>query len=131
MGGLITRQTMNLLNNNELKYIDNFISISSPFNGDENANYGVEYSPIKIKVWNDIASNSYFLNNLYEKTLFENIKYTLIFGYEGNNSDGVVSIESQLRKESQKESIKIRGFNENHMSILNDNEVFKFINQII
>ena len=46
-------------------------------------------------------------------------------------SDGVVTIASELRPEAQEEAVLVRGFAENHTSILENQSVITLINQIL
>ncbi|MCP3852990.1 MAG: hypothetical protein GY694_22595 [Gammaproteobacteria bacterium] len=47
------------------------------------------------------------------------------------NSDGVISIESQLRLTVQQQIKFIRGFNEDHSSILESAEVSHVVNSLL
>ncbi len=61
----------------------------------------------------------------------------LLFGFKGTgkvageNSDGVVSIASQLKPVVQQEARLVRSFNEDHVSILQNGEVAALINKIL
>ncbi len=132
MGGLVSRNMINILSKDNYNYIDTFITISSPLSGDKQANDGVEYSPVVMPVWRDMAYNSEFSSQLYSTPLSKKINYYLIFGVKSDsNDDGVVSIPSQLRMEAQKEAKTIRGYNEDHTSILNSKEVSEYIYGIL
>ena len=50
---------------------------------------------------------------------------------DGQSGDGRVSLEKQLRSEAQKEARNIRGFNEDHISILNSKETAEYINTLL
>jgi pimeloyl-ACP methyl ester carboxylesterase len=131
MGGIVSRNIINILYEDEC-FVDTFITISSPLAGDSRANGGVEYSPVVMPVWKDIASNSEFLKDLYRTPIKDKLDYYLLFGFKSDsNDDGVVSIASQLRMEAQKEAKMVRGFHEDHMSILSSKEVSKLINNLL
>jgi hypothetical protein len=61
----------------------------------------------------------------------------LLFGFKGasrtagGNSDGVVSIASQLRHIAQERAHLVRGYNEDHVSILQNEEVLALVNQLL
>jgi len=137
MGGLTAKKYLDLLAIENDELIDTFISISTPWNGHAAANSGLKYSPLIIPVWRDMATNSDFISTLFETPLPSFTKYYLLFGYKGSsrtvdgNSDGVVSIKSQLRLDAQKEATLIRGFNENHNSILKNKELIILVNKLL
>ncbi len=136
MGGLISRAFINRERENVRSYsINPFISISTPWAGHAAARLGVEYAPAVVPAWNDLAPGSLFLQKLFYKKLPQNMRYCLLFSFKGHsrfadgNSDGVVSIASELRPEAQEEADLMRGFNETHMGILRDAGVSEFINR--
>lgn len=137
MGGLIARDYINRLKQKGDNYIDTFISISTPWGGHKSAETGLKYSPIVLSVWQDMAPNSNFLNKLLIPQLVSSTPFYLLFSYHGGNiieqqnNDGVVSIKSQLRYEAQEESKLVRGFDENHMSILRNKQVYSLIQNLL
>ena len=131
MGGLVVRS---FLGNPEFRFpaAKAFISISTPWEGDTMANTGVEYSPAVIPSWNDVRSNGRFIQSLFDQPLPRDLDYTLFFGHGGAysllrsaNSDGAITLASQLRPAAQAEARSIKGFNEDHVSILSSPEVFR------
>ena len=137
MGGLTSKKYLNLLSDENNELVDTFISISTPWNGHAAANSGLKYSPLIIPVWRDMATSSDFINVLFKTPLAKSTKHYLLFGYKGSssttdgNSDGVVSIKSQLRLDAQRGATLVRGFNENHNSILQSKDVSNLINKIL
>ena len=136
MGGLTSRRYLNLLAEDDDDLVDTFISISTPWSGHAAANSGLKYSPLIIPVWRDMATGSDFIADLF-KTPLNSTKHYLLFGYKGSsstadgNSDGVVSIKSELRAEAQVGATFVRGFNENHNDILNSKDVSKLVNKLL
>ena len=47
------------------------------------------------------------------------------------SGDGVIPLESQLRLEAQRQAVNIRGFNEDHTSVLQSSEAIKEVNQAL
>lgn len=134
MGGLVAKKYINLQIKNDTNVVSDLITISTPWSGHNGAKLGLEYAPDVIPVWNDMAPNSLFLQNLFKIDSTEDINHYLLFGYKGSslliseNSDGVVTLESQLRPEAQSGAYLLKGFNEGHLSILRNSELIKFVN---
>ena len=63
------------------------------------------------------------------------IAYHMLFGFHGGgpdgSGDGVVSLASQLRPEAQEEARTIRGYDEDHTSILRSAAVAAQLNAIL
>ncbi len=131
MGGLVVRS---FLANPDFPFpaAKAFISISTPWGGDEMANTGVEYSPAVIPSWNDVRSKGHFIQSLFDRPLPRDLEYTLFFSHGGSysllqsaNTDGAITLASELRPAAQAEASTIKGFNEDHVSILSSPEVFR------
>ena len=137
MGGLISKSIIDKQIKSSDLMIDTFISISTPWGGHKAANFGIKYTPIIIPVWYDMAQGSEFLHKVYKTTYPKNLNHYLIFGFKGKsftaggNSDGVVTINSQLRLIAQNNANIVKGYNENHTSILKNLNLINFINQIL
>ena len=137
MGGLVSRSYINKLKQKNDNYIDTFISISTPWDGHKSAETGLKYSPIVLSVWQDMAPHSDFLNQLFVTQLNPDTPYYLLFSYHGDNmiadenNDGVVSIKSQLKYIAQEQSTLVRGFSEDHMSILKNKQLIELVNRVL
>lgn len=125
MGGLVSRAAINLMAaNGDGGLVISFVSISSPWNGYGAAAAGVEHSPVVMPMWTDMAPGSPFLSSLFQTPLPAQCPYHLLFSYSGNSlllreaNDSVVTLSSELAPEAQAEAVKVYGFNETHMSIL-------------
>lgn len=135
MGGLVTQGYLDLCRNQlGCDDIASFTSISSPFGGVESAQSGLDYAPVVMPAWRDLAPNSEFIAKLFTDRFtgheddFSRPPHQLIFGYRVSgiinkkSSDGVISLDSQLRDRAQQQADRIYGLNEDHVSILaNDN----------
>jgi pimeloyl-ACP methyl ester carboxylesterase len=135
MGGLVSRRfiQMNVMDNNQ-PYIGKFVSISSPWKGHEVAALGVKYAPATIPSWIDMQTGSDFTRRLYEQSIASQVHYSLAFTFAGQQSvllpesnDGAVSVDSQLKAEAQAEAVRIHGFNETHISILQSDEAIRWV----
>ena len=138
MGGLVSRALINLhTKKSDDFFIERLVTISTPWSGHRAAEMGLKYAPAVIPVWNDVVPGSEFLKHLFAQALPPAIPHYLFFSYKGksrfagDNSDGVVTIASQLRPEAQNHAVLVCGFNEDHTTILKDQEVSKLLNQIL
>lgn len=139
MGGLVSRSAINdLIYEERSDFIAWYLTLSTPWMGHDMAGKGVEYSPVIIPCWYDMAPGSPFLQHLFSKPLPQTLPYHLLFSYGGEqsmfvkeSSDGVIALRSQLRAEAQEAAIDIHGFNADHVGILHDNLVLKKINLIL
>ena len=108
MGGLVSRAMINsLVKADSASMINLFISISTPWNGHSAAESGLAWAPAVIPMWEDVVPGSEFLSSLLKTPLPDSIPHYLLFSYRGSNrfirenSDGVISLSSQLRQEVQ------------------------------
>ncbi len=137
MGGLVVRSAINRYKahpSNDLL----FISMATPYGGSEAAQSALESAPVIVPCWRDIAARSEFIKNLFRQELPSNIDFYLFFAYRddavikmGENTDGTIRLKSQLNSKAQDEAVQIYGYDENHMSILSDNEALDQYNEIL
>lgn len=135
MGGLVTRSFVK-------KYIerapqaseslDFVMTVNSPMDGMSSAAAGVKYSPILVPAWNDIAPDSDFIKELTDWVWPEDIPYHLVFSFtEGSSDDGVVALRSQIPLRLQSESVRIYGFENNHVGTLSDSNFLTLFNDVL
>lgn len=126
MGGLVARDFIlrNVLTEKQ-DYIRNFITFSSPWDGHEAAAMGVKYAPEVVPSWRDMEHGSTFLTHLFDQRLKGRVNHHLFYSYRATRSpvlpaenDGSVSVASELREEAKADAVEIRGFDEDHVSIL-------------
>lgn len=136
MGGLVVRSF--LVNYGQyFPSITAFISISTPWGGEELAEMGVKYSPAVIPSWVDMQPDSECIRSLFANNMPASVEHYLFFGHRGNrnllrpNNDKVVTLESQLDQRSQRDAKMIYGFNEDHISILSSKQVLSQYNAIL
>ncbi|PLY01562.1 MAG: hypothetical protein C0623_05270, partial [Desulfuromonas sp.] len=136
MGGLVVRSFI-VNYGRYFPTLSTFISISTPWGGEELAELGVKYSPAVIPAWHDMQPHSPFINSLFMKSMPESIDHYLFFGHKGNrnilrpNNDKAVTLTSQLDYRSQKDAKMIYGFNEDHVGILSSPLVLSQYNAIL
>lgn len=130
MGGLVVR---NFLANYgaQIPAEKLFISLSTPWGGDAMADLGVQYSPAVVPSWNDMQAKGRFIQSLYQRPLPAGTDYYLFFGHAGrysllhsSNTDGAITLASELRPEAQAEARMVYGFDEDHTSILRSPQAF-------
>ncbi len=136
MGGLVARSF--IVNYGVLfPSISNFITISTPWGGEELAELGVKYSPAVISAWRDMQPESEFITSIFTKKMPPKVEHYLFFGHKGNrnilrpNNDNAVTLASQLDQRSQRDAKMIYGFNEDHVSILSSKQVISQYNTIL
>ena len=133
MGGLVARDFIiknSITGGNN--YINTFLTFSSPWDGHEAAAMGVKYAPEVVPSWYDMAHGSDFLTHLYDKRLKGRVNHHLFYSHKASKSrilppenDGTVSVASQTRKEAVQDAVDVRGFEEDHVSILSSSAALK------
>lgn len=126
MGGLVAREFVILNAFTEHRpEINTLITYSSPWGGHEAAAMGVKYAPEVVPSWIDMKQGSDFLSHLYDQRLKGRVNHHLFYGHHASRSpilppenDGTVSVASQTRKEATADAVEVRGFDEDHVSIL-------------
>lgn len=128
MGGLVSRSAL-IEPDHHNQAVKLFVSISTPWGGEQRAKTGVEHSPAVIPSWKDMEPDSDFIRSVFAKKIPDTMRYYLFFGHKGGgnlfrqNNDSTVTLESMLDPRAQADALKVMGFNEDHISILNSAEV--------
>jgi len=138
IGGLVSRALINKYDSErKFDFLRLYISISTPYGGNEVSRLGVEYSPAHISCWEDVATGSEFLKELFVKKMPPKIRFYLFFGYAGDSriskdlDDGIISLKSQLDPKAKSEAVVTCGFDEDHVSILSSNKMLEKYNEIL
>ncbi len=139
MGGLVARAFLNRVlesRDGRLGGLRLFITISTPWDGHNAAQSGVNRAPVVAPSWYDMAPGSPFLRSLLAPELPPSVTQNLLFGYAGRSrlmvrgaNDGVVTLESQLDPRAQAQARTMRGFNETHRGILRSPDVAALVNR--
>lgn len=136
MGGLVARTCL-LNSSSALPKVRLFISLSTPWAGEPLTELGVRHSPAVVPSWHDMQPGGTFMTSLFAKRLPANIDHYLLFGHKGGynmlrpNTDGTVTLASQLRGPAQTEARMVLGFDEDHVSILRSQQVVDQFNAIL
>ena len=138
MGGLMVREYMaECTRSNACDYAGNFVSISTPFDGVASTSLWIDYARVVMPVWRNLVPDGPFLSELFKHPLPPGVRQTMLITYRNtsrlsrDSGDGVIPLESQLRLEAQRQAVNIRGFNEDHTSVLQSSEAIKEVNQAL
>lgn len=127
MGGLVARSAIdNLCRKGTPPYLKMYISMSSPYGGIEEAKSGLKSAPVVVPSWRDVATDSIFLKNIYERDMPDDVPFHMFFGYRnksGASGDGTITLRSQLDSRVHLKAVKTYGFDTTHVGILNDEAV--------
>ncbi|MEN6622370.1 MAG: alpha/beta fold hydrolase [Smithella sp.] len=136
MGGLVSRSAL-IEKNNFTDSVKLFVSISTPWGGEQRAKTGVEKSPAVIPSWKDVEPDSEFIKRIFASKLDSSMRYYLFFGHKGGgslfrqNNDNTVTLESMLDPRAQADALKVTGLNEDHVSILSSPEMVKYFKNVL
>jgi len=134
MGGLMSRSFVlkNLAEGHG--YIGKYATISTPWGGHKFAEMGVKRAPVVVPSWRDMVPNSSFQRQVFRRKLRGRVPYMLLYSHKASKSmflppenDGTVSVDSQLDPPAVKDAVKVKGFDEDHVSILSNDEVIKLV----
>jgi pimeloyl-ACP methyl ester carboxylesterase len=139
MGGLVARRA--ILRRAEAAGdhgVTLFVSIASPWNGDERADFGV-LAPTPVWSWYDLVPGSEFLTRLFyaaapgvRRRLPPGTAYHLVFTVvPGGSSDGRVSLDSQLRAEAEAEAAQVHGLPHTHAGVLRDPDTARLLSRVL
>ena len=135
MGGLVAHSFVKKFDErfpDSSHLIRSVMTINSPLRGMASAASGVEFSPIVIPAWKDVATDSEFLRDLEKWDWPSDLPYTLVFSYKtGSDDDGVVPISSQIPMKRQLEATRLVGFNNSHVGTLQDSDFTNLIRNFL
>ncbi|MEZ8190035.1 esterase/lipase family protein [Vibrio sp. 1F279] len=136
MGGLIVANSVRQCQIGQLcNFVSSITTISSPFGGVASAKQGVEYSPIVMPAWVDLNPDGKFIAELFGSKTKNHTPHFLAFGYNSgelfntNSNDGVIDLSSQLSRPAQLNADQILGYDENHLSILDNDDLFEDLSE--
>jgi pimeloyl-ACP methyl ester carboxylesterase len=136
MGGLVSRGFLQRYRaGGGTASIPIFISISTPWDGHKGAEMGLKTAPVIVRVWVDMAPGSDYLKSLYASDT--GVPHYLLFSFRqsglsmGEGNDGVVTVASQLRPAAQENAVRVEGYNETHMGVLEAQAVSQKVNALL
>ncbi|MEZ9501289.1 lipase family alpha/beta hydrolase [Vibrio sp. 10N.286.51.B11] len=132
MGGLVATNSLRQCRIGQLcDFVSSVATISSPFGGVESA----KYSPVVMPAWVDLNPDGKFIADLLIDSSKIHIPHFLAFGYNSgdlfntNSNDGVINLSSQLSRPAQLHASQILGYNETHLSILDNDDLFEDLSE--
>ncbi|CAH7399097.1 Alpha/beta hydrolase [Vibrio chagasii] len=136
MGGLIVTNSIRQCRIGQLcDFVSSVTTISSPFGGVASAKQGIEYSPVVMPAWVDLNPEGKFIADLFSDNDKNHTPHFLAFGYNSGelfntkSNDGVINLSSQLSRPAQLHASQILGYNENHLSILDNDDLFEDLSE--
>ncbi|MCL4683963.1 hypothetical protein KJ059_04325 [Myxococcota bacterium] len=147
MGGLVSRAFIHQLGTRAANLdVPLFVSLSTPWAGSESA-ANVERAPESIVVfsWLDMRPGSEFLEQLFyhpgeparRHALSSPTQFHLLFGFRrdersfGPSSDGVISVQSQARREAVQEARTVLPLDVDHAGILRSEEAAEALRSLL
>ncbi|MDK9737145.1 alpha/beta fold hydrolase [Vibrio sp. D404a] len=131
MGGLIVANSIRQCQMGHLcDFVSSISTISSPFAGVASAKKGIAYSPVVMPAWVELNPDGQFIADLFSDVEKTHAPHFLAFGYNSGelfntkSNDGVINLSSQLSRPAQLNADQIRGYNEDHLSILDNDDLF-------
>lgn len=131
VGGLVSRSLLlDLARDGRADLIRAFITFSTPFGGQPNAQTGINLAPQAVPSWLDIAPGSELLASLRNPGP-RTVPFHLFFSYGsrsalvGANNDGAVTVPSQLARYAQSEAVRLYGYPVEHTEILSAEDPVK------
>lgn len=140
MGGLVSRSMIQQYANQDVRCnIPLYITLATPWQGHAGAAMGVKRAPTVIPAWYDMVPNSPFIEGIFEAPLPKETDYYLVFAHQGKpgakfsgeNTDGTVTLSSQLFMQAQEEAARVVGIDATHVSILSDTNTIRKLNQLL
>jgi pimeloyl-ACP methyl ester carboxylesterase len=138
MGGLVARSFINRAGTDATgEILRMFLTISTPWGGEKAARLGVNNSPVYVASWEDMAPDSQFLDDLYQKKIPPQVNFYIFFSYGGSKrmhwdaNDGTVTLQSQLDPRAKSSAFRIDGFYENHTGILHSGDAGAKFEQLL
>lgn len=125
MGGLVARDFIQ----RAAGPVPVFVSIVTPWRGHPAAATGVRRSPAVVPSWIDMQTDSAFQKALFARPLPAATAFYLFYAQTDpaqppdRATDGTIPVSSQLHPDAVRDAREVRGFTENHTSVLNSAEV--------
>lgn len=133
-GGIVER----LADSGHGDLLGKLVTLATPWGGHELAATGVDNSPAVVPSWYDMVPGSPYQERVFSGPWPDRLDYHLLFSHRGGynvmsggNTDGVVSLKSQLLPAAQDRAVSIRGFDEDHTSILRSKAAIAHLMSII
>lgn len=139
VGGLVARDFIHKNTaGHDPELIKLFVTLSTPWEGHAAAGIGLRIAPAIIPSWYDIVPDSPYLHAVLDQPLPANTPHYLMFSHGGSpsvigegNSDGMVTLQSQLPDILQARAAEVIGYDQDHAGILLSEQVMLRLNRIM
>jgi len=139
MGGLVSKGMIYQAKANPdlLEHLRLFISIASPFGGHAAAASGTRWAPVVAPVWWAMAPNSPYLSAIDSIDLSNGPRHHLFYTYsherggERQDTDTVVSVESQLVESARTNATAIYPIADSHVGVMTNDCIMSMIPAIL
>lgn len=138
MGGLLIREYLaECRRARTCDYVDKVVSVATPYAGIENMSLFLDLATVVMPVWRNLLPEGPFLAGLFREPLPPKTSLHMAFAFRNDVTagsqpgDGAVSLKTQLRPEAQREATSMRGFNADHVGVLDSAEVHQYVNAIL
>jgi pimeloyl-ACP methyl ester carboxylesterase len=137
MGGLVSKGMIYQASPDLLERLRLFISIASPFGGHAAAASGTRWAPVVAPVWWAMAPNSPYLNAIDSIDLSNGPRHHLFYTYsherggERQDTDTVVSVESQLVESARTNATAIYPIADSHVGVMTNDCILSMIPAIL
>lgn len=128
MGGVLSRLFLKRHREEEASYVRTFVTIDSPLGGMESAAMGVSSAPVVVPSWRNLDPRGNTIPVLFNTPLPDNTEYHLFFSHSDGETDGVVSLATQLRPEAMAEAVDMQGFSNTHGGVLRHADTSRHLN---
>ncbi len=132
MGGLVSRGYVNICaQRGDCSFLSSFTTIATPWYGAASAEMGIKHAPTVVPVWNDLVPDSDYIVPLFDTSMPDGVPYHLLFAFKrdnligAENTDGAVTLASELRYDAQLQADLVRGYNESHVGVLSSPAVLE------
>jgi hypothetical protein len=90
-----------------------------------------------VEVWRDMAPGSAYQQSLFTTPLPPEMQHHMMFTFQRKNSsfgesdDQGVTVASQLALPAQSNAVRLYGFDDTHVGVLQNPEVSKLLNELL
>jgi pimeloyl-ACP methyl ester carboxylesterase len=138
MGGLVSRGFIQRLSGGRRRENPRLHLDLLAFDGHKAAETGVKTAPRVVRVWIDMSPGSDYLKSIFAGELGVPHYTAVRFPPDGGLHIGAAkrttawwTVASQLRPDAQEHAVRVEGFNETHMGILEAKEVSQKVNGLL
>jgi len=114
-----------------------YVTISTPWGGHKAADSAVRTAPVVVDAWRDMAPGSEYQQSIFARPLPAGLQHHMMFTFQrksasfGESDDQGVTVASQLASSAQSNAVRLYGFDNTHVGVLNNPEVSKLLNELL